>query len=236
MNRFIELIKSNTAVLGLALFVLLTVLLLNTGLTQVWKYFLTLIGPTFYVLFPMGVLLVSIIILIALGKMDGRFPSVRELQLIEEGAPIVGLLGTVIALVKGFSQLDLTQAADSSIQIMIRTISESLYATPTGLSLGLIAWFVRKRFVPSILKIEEAEVTPLVAPRVVNESKEEHILNDITTQSNKKITANDALSALMNLGYKKSISEKAVNKALIDEPSSTEDVVKEALKYLAVSG
>jgi hypothetical protein len=149
MNRTIEFTKSNSVSIGLGLFVLLSALFLKTEVVQIWKHFLYLVGPTFYVLFPMGILLVSIIILAALGKMDGRFPSVRELQLIEEGAPIVGLLGTVIALVKGFGQLDLTQSSESSIQIMIKTISESLYATPTGLILGLIAWFVHKRFLSS---------------------------------------------------------------------------------------
>ena len=152
MEKIMSFLKENIMVLSLGLFVLLTVLILSEEIGQLWKYWAKVIGPTIYVLFPMGVILISIILLIALGRMNEKFPSVRELMLIEEGAPIVGLLGTVIALVKGFSQLDITNSVDSSINVMIGTISESLYATPTGLSLGLIAWFVRKRFLKADLE------------------------------------------------------------------------------------
>lgn len=147
MEKIKIYVRENMIVIGLAIFVVLTILILRNEVWQTYKTLVELIGPTLYVLFPMAVILVSIVLLIIFGKMDGRFPSVKELQLVEEGAPIIGLLGTVIALVKGFGKLDLTLAADSSIQVMIKTISESLYATPTGLSLGLVAWFVRKRFI-----------------------------------------------------------------------------------------
>lgn len=152
MEKIKSFLKENITILGLGLFVTITILILNTEVGQIWKYWANVIGPTIYVLFPMGVILVSIVLQLALGQMDEKFPSVRELQLIEEGAPIVGLLGTVIALVKGFSQLDITHSVDSSINVMIGTISESLYATPTGLSMGLIAWFVRKRFLKADLE------------------------------------------------------------------------------------
>lgn len=146
MDKIRDFLKENITLLGLGLFVIATIFILNAEIVQIWKYWAKIIGPTIYVLSPMGVILISIVLLIAFGRMNDKFPSVRELQLIEEGAPIVGLLGTVIALVKGFGQLDITHSVDSSINVMIGTISESLYATPTGLSLGLIAWFVRKRF------------------------------------------------------------------------------------------
>jgi surface polysaccharide O-acyltransferase-like enzyme len=152
MEKITSFLKENMIVLGLGLFVVMTILILNEEIGQLWKYWAKVIGPTIYVLFPMGVILISIVLLIALGRMNEKFPSVRELQLIEEGAPIVGLLGTVIALVKGFGQLDITHSVDSSINVMIGTISESLYATPTGLSLGLLAWFVRKRFLKADLE------------------------------------------------------------------------------------
>lgn len=146
MDKIRDFLKENITLIGLGLFVIATLFILNAEIGHLWKYWAKVIGPTIYVLFPMGVILISIVLLIAFGRMDDKFPSVRELQLIEEGAPIVGLLGTVIALVKGFGQLDITHSVDSSINVMIGTISESLYATPTGLSLGLMAWFVRKRF------------------------------------------------------------------------------------------
>lgn len=45
-------------------------------------------------------------------------------------------------------------------------------------------------------------------------------------------TANDAISALVNLGYKKSLSEKAVEMAIKNGAATIEDMIKEALKYL----
>jgi len=42
----------------------------------------------------------------------------------------------------------------------------------------------------------------------------------------------DAVSALMNLGYKRPISEQVVEKALKNGADSIEDIIKESLKYL----
>lgn len=44
--------------------------------------------------------------------------------------------------------------------------------------------------------------------------------------------AGDSISALVNLGYKKSLSENAVQKAVNNGASSIEDIIKEALRYL----
>ncbi len=45
----------------------------------------------------------------------------------------------------------------------------------------------------------------------------------------------DAVSALVNLGYKKSLSENAVNNALKNGASTIEEIIKEALKSLTKS-
>ncbi len=44
--------------------------------------------------------------------------------------------------------------------------------------------------------------------------------------------SDDAISALMNLGYKRPISESAVERAVKDGSESIEDMIREALKYL----
>jgi len=44
--------------------------------------------------------------------------------------------------------------------------------------------------------------------------------------------AKDAISALVNLGYKKSSSEKAVETAVSNGYTAIEDIIREALKYL----
>jgi len=44
--------------------------------------------------------------------------------------------------------------------------------------------------------------------------------------------AEDAVSALVNLGYKKPLSERAVEKSVKGGSSAIEDIIREALKYL----
>jgi len=50
--------------------------------------------------------------------------------------------------------------------------------------------------------------------------------------SEESSAAYDAISALVNLGYKKASSEKAVDRALKQGHGSIEDIIREALKYL----
>lgn len=156
MKKIIEFAKTKVTVLGLGLFVLLTFLVLGNKIVNVFKYWSQIIGPTLYILFPMAGLLISIILLIITGKINERFPSVKELKLIEEGAPVIGLFGTILALVRGFGHLDLTKSLDTSITAVISIIDESLLSTAIGLMIGLLAWFIKKRFVPEHL-VEHVE-------------------------------------------------------------------------------
>ena len=141
-----ELLKTHSLSLALVLFVLLTIVIMADDMVKVFRYWRGLIGPTIYILIPMASVLISILMLIALGEWkDEGFPfSAKILQLIEEGAPVVGLLGTVVALTNGFGNLDLTSSVDASIKEVIRIINESLYSTAFGLSIGLLSWFVKR--------------------------------------------------------------------------------------------
>lgn len=55
---------------------------------------------------------------------------------------------------------------------------------------------------------------------------------DGTPVSLKHSAAEDAISALVNLGYKKPLSENAVDKAVKGGADSIEEMIREALKYL----
>ncbi len=50
--------------------------------------------------------------------------------------------------------------------------------------------------------------------------------------SKERSVAEDAISALVNLGYKKPYAEKAVDTAVRSGTDAIEDIIKEALKYL----
>lgn len=52
------------------------------------------------------------------------------------------------------------------------------------------------------------------------------------TSSQTRSTAEDAISALVNLGYKKPLAEKAVERSARNGSGAIEDMIREALKYL----
>lgn len=72
------------------------------------------------------------------------------------------------------------------------------------------------------------------ASRVVLELKGKlPSLGDNETSSAAGLSAaGDSVSALVNLGYRKSLSESAVQRAVNNGSSAIEDIIKEALKYL----
>lgn len=58
-------------------------------------------------------------------------------------------------------------------------------------------------------------------------------LTSVNSEEKDKISkAEDAVSALVNLGYKKTLSENAVEKAIAGGSEIIEDIIIEALKYL----
>ena len=57
-------------------------------------------------------------------------------------------------------------------------------------------------------------------------------LPKVFAHSKEGSAGSEAVSALINLGYKKSLSEKAVETAVKNGADSIENIIKEALKYL----
>jgi Holliday junction DNA helicase RuvA len=68
------------------------------------------------------------------------------------------------------------------------------------------------------------------ALRLIVELKER--LPGISERSQKASNEKDAVSALVNLGYKKSISEQAVRDAIKSGEETLEGIIRESLKYL----
>lgn len=151
MKKILAYTRTNVTVIGLSLFVLLTLLMLWKEIGDILKYWTGIVGPTSYVLFVMAGMLVRLMLLIMLGKITDR-SSMKELNLLEEGGPAIGLLGTVLGLVRGFGRMDLTASIDTSITTAISAIHESLYSTVIGLGIGLLAWFIKSLFVPEHLQ------------------------------------------------------------------------------------
>ena len=72
------------------------------------------------------------------------------------------------------------------------------------------------------------------AQRVIIDLKDKVAKSDLATEnifSQNNTNQNDALTALLSLGFDKKRAEKAINKVLTDD-QSVEDIIKEALKVL----
>lgn len=82
-------------------------------------------------------------------------------------------------------------------------------------------------------------IGPKVASRIVIElkdyaQKQGHIILTNTNQKNNTAAANDGLSTLLQLGYKRHEAQQAIQKALETNPSATtEQLIPAALKLLA---
>jgi len=103
------------------------------------------------------------------------------------------------------------------------------------LGLAILSGMPAQKFVEAVYNEDMPMLTSIpglgkkIAARLVLELKEK--LPRAVVSKDHSIT-NDAVSALINFGYKKSLSENAVEKAVRAGAITIEDIIKEALKYL----
>ena len=94
----------------------------------------------------------GILLLIFLKRIDERFPSVQEIDLIIEGSLVAGLLGTTFALVFGFEKLYALKSEDLNLTVIVGIVSEGLMSTGFGLAMSFSAWMVKKKLFPEEVK------------------------------------------------------------------------------------
>ena len=106
------------------------------------------------------------------------------------------------------------------------------------LGLAILSGMPVQRFMEAVIKEDVDLLTTIpglgkkTASRLILELKEK--LPKISDYSEGHFLG-DAVSALTNLGYKRSFSEKAVEAAVKNGADSVENIIREALKYL-ISG
>ncbi len=106
------------------------------------------------------------------------------------------------------------------------------------LGLAILSGMPAQRFIEAVYNEDLSLLTAIpglgkkTASRLILELREKLPSLGTITHSREHSAADDAASALINFGYKKSISEKAVDEALTTGVHSIEDIIKEALKYL----
>jgi Holliday junction DNA helicase RuvA len=108
------------------------------------------------------------------------------------------------------------------------------------LGLAILSGMPVQKFVESVQNEDVITLSTIpglgkkTASRVVLELKGKlpSLSDNGRSSSPEASAAGDSISALVNLGYKKSLSESAVQKAVDNGSAAIEDIIKEALKYL----
>jgi Holliday junction DNA helicase RuvA len=106
------------------------------------------------------------------------------------------------------------------------------------LGLTILSGMPAPRFIETVHNEDVSLLTTIpglgkkTASRLVLELKGKLPSISETPSLQKNSSAEDAISALVNLGYKKTLSEKAVEAAVKTNAAVIEDIIKEALKYL----
>lgn len=107
------------------------------------------------------------------------------------------------------------------------------------LGLAILSGMPVERFMGAVYNEDVSSLTTIpglgkkTASRLILELREK--LPKMVSYSKEGSTANDAVSALVNLGYKRSLSEEAVESAVKNGMETIEDIIKESLKYLTNS-
>ena len=109
------------------------------------------------------------------------------------------------------------------------------------LGLAILSGMPAQQFMEAVHKEDLSLLTTIpglgkkTASRLILELRGKLLPGDTAILSEKHPGAGDAISALINLGYKKSISENAVDRALTAGAGSIEEIIREALKNLTNS-
>ncbi len=104
------------------------------------------------------------------------------------------------------------------------------------LGLAILSGMSVKKFMEAVVNEDISSLLTIpglgkkTASRLILELREK--LPKVFAHSKEGSAGSEAVSALINLGYKKSLSEKAVETAVKNGADSIENIIKEALKYL----
>lgn len=148
--------RKNAEAIGLALFCIISLLLIGGKFPDLFGFWYSRVGFTLWLFLPAGGLLIGMILLILLGRIDEKFPSFPELELMVDGFMMLGLLGTVGGLISGFTKLAHASpsggAADISMTSIVQITSETLFCTGLGLTFSFIAWLTKKKLFPEAVR------------------------------------------------------------------------------------
>lgn len=105
-----------------------------------YDYIFGQVGITFFALFPMSVLGMSLVLLLALSKIQGDSPAcwaVKGLRFIQGCACEIGLLGSVIALSMSFGRLE-PDISREIVSSMLRLLGHAFGSTIYGVIVYLL--------------------------------------------------------------------------------------------------
>ena len=144
-------VSSWITIIALLKFCLISLYLLRNSLIDVLSRFQQMFGAVSWLF---AILMVALLAE-TLHLVFFRSCNAKNLEFIEAASPPVGLLGTVFALMGGFSNLNLGgMKLEDAITVIVLAIAVSLKTTAAGIINGLIAMTVRDRLMPILHRKE----------------------------------------------------------------------------------
>ncbi len=140
--------KNTWVAASLLIFSLSSIYLLGDSIQGVYSHYRQMFGPVFWLFILLSAVLLSSVGQVLTGCYSGD-PTLSGLKFVEAAGPSAGLLGTVLALMNGFSHLNLSgDHLEAAINGIVHTIAVSLSTTAYGLILSLLAWSFRSCVAP----------------------------------------------------------------------------------------
>ncbi|RLF53180.1 MAG: hypothetical protein DRN28_07175 [Thermoplasmata archaeon] len=102
---------------------------------EIYNYIAQKVGPTFFLLYPLGVISLAFLVLSLLTKEGERF--VRFLTYSRNTAPQLGLLGSVLGLSMGMRKIELG-GGEEMFEEVIHLLGNCFLSTVYGILISLV--------------------------------------------------------------------------------------------------
>ncbi len=132
---------------------------LTGNLTALWHTGYAVVGITLWGLLALALYLVLLMLRVSAKWLSGQTVSsdtTRALHFIAEAGPIVGVLGTMLALAQAMSQVEMSSGLQAAVRELTARMGQALNSSIGGIALALAAYLLRH--------LVEADVPAVTTP------------------------------------------------------------------------
>ncbi len=119
---------------------------LSGNLISLWQIGFAVVGITLWGLLALALYLVLLILRITARRLSGQTvtpETTAALHFIAEAGPIVGVLGTMLALAQAMSQVDMSSGLQPAVRELTARMGQALNSSIGGIALALAAYLLR---------------------------------------------------------------------------------------------